>query len=83
MEEALKTLDDPIPPVQEDFHFYRCEGCKSILTREAELKMYKTGQICECGGSRYKPTNPLKQEWESEKIKAYCASHDLEPNLGE
>lgn len=62
------------------YHFYRCDSCHSILTRDDELRSEKTGQICECGSGKYRPTNPFDREFDNDaKVKAYMAAHDLQP----
>lgn len=62
---------------KDDFAFYRCSACHSILTYDDEVTARKTGQICECGTARYSPTNPTEAEWQSPKVKNFCEKWDL------
>lgn len=66
-----------------DFHFYRCDSCKSLVTYDDEQEALKVGQLQCCGGAKYKPTNPTDVEWETEHVKAYCEAHELQRDPAE
>jgi hypothetical protein len=66
-----------VSTVPRDYHFYRCEVCKNILTRDDEMNAFKSGEFCDCGGMRYRPTNPLDHEWGKPKVQEYCRKNDL------
>lgn len=39
------------------FPFYRCRICSRVFTVLHELKMVKTGDVCPCGSTSYKPAD--------------------------
>ena len=60
------------------WHFYRCNKCFALLTRDEEIRSTKSGHICQCGSIRYSPTNPSIAERTSPKVLAYMAKHDFD-----
>lgn len=70
---------DPHQLGANNYHFYRCDSCRSLLTFDDEQRARKTGEICRCGSGTYNPTNPTDQEWEIGKIKDYCLRNDIQP----
>ncbi len=51
-----------IPDGKEDFDLYNCHSCGRLITREQELAAYKTGIVCECGSTRYRPVKTVNAE---------------------
>ena len=69
--EKVKAAKDDMDEIVYDF--YRCEGCRSILTRLREMSAMDpldecVGTICKCGSMRYRPTWPRAFEWFYPKI---------------
>lgn len=58
------------------YPFYRCESCKSLLTSDDEAQAKITGNVCECGGRRYRPSWPTREEKVSDKVTAFMLRHD-------
>lgn len=55
------------------FDFYRCEGCRSLLTRLREISAMdpddeRVGTVCKCGSMRYRPSWPRPYEWVYPKV---------------
>ena len=46
-----------------DTYFYRCEGCRGLVTWLDEHKSRWTGRPCKCGRKTYMPTNLRWYEW--------------------
>jgi hypothetical protein len=54
------------------WHFYRCNKCGSLLTRDDEKKAVATGKpICVCMGNNFSPSMPTLAERESAQVKTY------------
>jgi hypothetical protein len=45
------------------FFTYRCQGCRSIVTKLQVLAMQKTGDLCPCGSGQIKPCNLVGLDW--------------------
>lgn len=60
------------------WHFYRCMQCRTLLTRDDELKAYKTGVVCQCGSSRYHPCMPNAAERNSATVLTYMAKYGFD-----
>lgn len=54
------------------WHFYRCNKCGSLLTRDDEKKAVATGMpICHCMGNNFSPSMPTLNERQSAQVKTY------------
>ena len=55
----MEDLTCAIPEGKEDYILYACNSCGRLFDTEAETKSIKTGAVCECGSTRYRPTKNI------------------------
>lgn len=58
----MEELNCAVPLDLEDFILYACNSCGRIFNSEHEKKAMRTGNVCDCGSTRYRPTKDINAE---------------------